>query len=141
MIVLSVVSLLLACGDKSDDTYSPEDTASVSVDGCTFEDLDLVFQSAEGFEPVDDVLSIGFTKEPCEMSFSAGCNTHAGEYAVVNGVLEIPEMYSSYMECETELMDQDSWIATFFTSGPTVVHDEDTITFTGTDSTLVFVTE
>ena len=141
MIVLSVVSLLLACGDKSDDTSSPEDAALVSVDGCTFEDLNLVFQSAEGFEPVDDVLSIAFTKEPCEMSFSAGCNTHAGEYAVVDGVLETPEMYSSYMECETVLMDQDSWLATFFSSSPLISHDDDIITFTGADATLVFVTE
>ena len=135
MIVLSVVSLFLACGDKSDDT------ASGSGDGCTFEGMDFVFQSAEGFELVGDSFSIDFTQDSCQMSFNAGCNMIGGEYEVVDGVFEMSALHSTYMECEPTLMDQDSWLSTFFTSSPTVVHDGDTITFTGTDVTLVFVEE
>ena len=41
VIVLSFVSIFLACGDKSDDT------ASDSVDSCAFENMGLVFQSAK----------------------------------------------------------------------------------------------
>lgn len=135
MIVLSFVSIFLACGDKSDDTSAD------SGDGCMFEDRDLVFQSAEGFELVGDGLSIDFTQNACQMNFNAGCNTLGGEYEVVNGVFEMSETYSTYMDCETPLMDQDAWLAEFFTSGPDVVHDGDTMTFTGADATLVFVEE
>ena len=133
MIVLSLVSLFLACGDKSDDT------AVELADGCIFEGMDVVFQSAEGFELIGDSLSIDFTADSCQISFNAGCNTLGGEYEVVDGVFEMSEPYSTYMECESALMDQDFWLVTFFTSSPIVVLDGDTITFTGTDATLVFV--
>ena len=133
MIVLSVVSLFLACGDKSDDTGSG--------DGCTFEDLDFLFQGAEGFELVGTGFSVDFTQDSCQMSFNAGCNTLGGEYEVVDGVFQMSELYSTYMDCETPLMDQDAWLAEFFTSSPAVVRDSDTITFTGTDATLVFIEE
>ena len=135
MIVLSFVSFFLACGAKSDDT------APHSVDGCPFEEMGFVFQSAEGFELVGDGFSIDFTQDACQMSFNAGCNTIGGEYEVVDGVFEMSELYSTYMDCETPLMEQDTWLVEFFSSGPTVVNDGDIITFTGMGATLVFVGE
>ena len=141
MILMNVLMLMFACGDKSDDTASPDDTDTVTGDAYSFEGMDFVFQSAEGFELVGDSFSIDFTQDPREMSFGAGCNTHGGEYEVVDDIFEMSEPYSTYMQCETPLMDQDSWLATFFTSAPTVAYDGDTITFTGTDATLLFVAE
>ena len=102
--------------------------------------MNFVFQSAESFEPVEDSFSIGFTEDPCKISFNAGCNTIGGEYQLVDGVFEMSEPYSTYLECETILMEQESWLVTFFTSSPTVVHDGDTITFSGA-ATLMFAEE
>lgn len=141
MILMNVFMLMFACGDKSDDTSSPDDTDTVSGDAYSFEGMDFVFQSAEGFELVGDSFSIDFIQDPREMRFGAGCNTHGGEYEVVDGVFEMAGMYATEMGCEMELMDQDSWLATFFTSSPTIAHDGDTLTFTGADATLVFVDE
>ena len=141
MIALSLFSIFLACGDKSNDTSSIEDTASISGETYSFEGMQFVFQSGEGFELVGDSFSIDFTQDPREMRFGAGCNTHGGEYEVVDGVFEMAGMYATEMGCEMELMDQDSWLATFFMSSPSVVHDGDTITFTGSDATLVFIDE
>ena len=141
MILMNVFMLMFACGDKSDDTSSPDDTAVVSGDAYSFEGMDFVFQSAEGFELVGDSFSIDFTQDPREMSFGAGCNTHGGEYEVVDGVFEMSGMYATEMGCDMALMDQDSWLANFFMSSPSLVHDGDTVTFTGADATLVFIDE
>ena len=131
MILMNVFMLMFACGDKSDDTSSPDDTGVVSGDSYSFEGMDFVFQSAEGFELVGDFFSIRFTQDPREMSFGAGCNTHGGGYQVTNGVFEMPGMYATEMGCEMELMDQDSWLANFFMSSPSVVHDGGTFAASG----------
>lgn len=135
----TLLTLFLACGDKSTDTGT--DDTTTTEEGYSFEGMDFVFQSAEGFELVGDSFSVDFPQDPREMRFSAGCNSHGGEYEVVNGVFEMSGMYATEMGCEMELMDQDSWLATFFTSSPTIAHDGDTLTFTGADATLVFVDE
>ena len=101
-----VSSLFFACGDKSNDTTSESDGS------CTFESIDGE-GIAEGFELVGDSFSIDFTEDPREMSFNAGCNTHGGEYKVVDGVFQMSELYSTYMDCETSLMDQDGWLTTW----------------------------
>ena len=81
--------------------------------------MDLVFQSAEGFELVGDSFSIDFTR-PLPDEFQHGCNMIGGEYGVVDGVFEMSVLHSTYMDCETPLMDQDSWLSTFFLSSPTI---------------------
>lgn len=142
MTTFTLLTLFLACGDKSSDTSTPSDTDDTSTtDGYSFEGMDFVFQSGEGFRLIGDSFSVSFTQNPREMRFSAGCNTHGGEYEVVDGVFEMAGMYATEMGCEMELMEQDSVLATFFTSNPSIEHDGDTLTFTGADATLVFVDE
>lgn len=141
MIALSLFSLFLACGDKSNDTSLADDTASVSGDEYSFEGMQFVFQSGEGFDLVGDMLLLSFEGAPREMSFSAGCNTHSGEYEMNEDVFTMLGMYATEIGCDMALMDQDSWLANFFMSSPSVVHEGDTITFTGSDATLVFIDE
>lgn len=142
MTIVGMLTFFFACGDKSNDTSVPSDTDDTSTsDAYSFEGMNFVFQSGEGFELVGDRFSLSFNQEPREMSFSAGCNSHGGEYEVVDGVFEMSGMYATEMGCEMELMEQDSFLATFFTSNPSIEHDGDTLTFTGADATLVFVDE
>lgn len=141
MTMLSVFGLLMACGDKSGDTAEAVDTATTAEETYSFQGMDFVFQSGEGFQLVGDSFSLYFSDEASEMRFSAGCNTHYAEYTIVDGVFEATSMSGTEMGCETELMDQDSWLAEFFTSSPTVEHDGDMLTFTGGDATLVFIDE
>ena len=143
MTAFTLLTFLFACGDKSNDTSAPSDTddTSTTADGYSFEGMDFVFQSGEGFRLIGDRFSLSFTEDPREMNFSAGCNNHGGEYEVVDGVFEMAGMYATEMGCETELMEQDSFLATFFTSGPMIDHDGDTLTFTMAETTLVFVDE
>ena len=138
MILVNVFMLMFACGDKSDDTATLDDTATTE-EGYTFEGMQFELQSAEGFELVGDMLLVSFRESPREMSFSAGCNTHAGEYEMDGDIFTMSGMYATEIGCDMALMDQDSWLATFFMSSPSLVHDGDTVTFTGTDATLVFI--
>ena len=62
MILMNVLMLMFACGDKSDDTASPDDTDTATGDAYSFEGMDFVFQSAEGFELVGDSFSVDFTR-------------------------------------------------------------------------------
>ena len=139
MTLSTVLMLMFACGDKSNDTAS--DDTSTPDNAYSFHGLDFVFQRAEGFELIGDSFNISFPEDSFEMRFGAGCNSHFGEYEVVDGVFQMLGMGATEIGCDTSLMEQDSWLASFFTSSPTVDHDGDTITFSGEAATLVFVDE
>ena len=138
--------LLLACGDKgTDDTAGSDDTAgaddTANQDTASFQGMNFVFKSAEGFELLSDKMTLGFSAQTLEMSFDAGCNSHFGTYTVNDGVFEVSQMGGTEMGCDTALMEQDSWLVGFFTSSPNVNHEGDMLTFTGTDATLIFQDE
>ena len=141
----SLLLTLLACGDKSNDTSSDDtssdDTASVSGESYSFQGMDFVLQSSEGFRLIGDSMHLDFDADILEMRFGAGCNSHFGEYTVSDGVFEVAGIGGTEMGCETALMDQDAWLVEFFTSSPLVEHDGDILTFTGTEATLVFADE
>ena len=139
----SLLLTLFACGDKSNDTASSDDTndTSVQADAYSFQGMDFVLQSSEGFRLIGDALHLDFNADLLEMNFGAGCNSHSGEYEVVDGVFEMSGMGGTYLACEMELMDQDAWLVEFFTSSPSIEHDGDILTFTGSEATLIFADE
>ena len=144
MIPYSIIFTLFACGDKTGDTASTNDTGTedtATTDIISFQGMDFVFHSAEGFSLLGNNMYLSFPADRLEISFSAGCNSFFGDYTVSNDVFEISGMGGTEMGCETELMEQDNWLVTFFTSNPTVSHDGDLLTFTGVDATLVFQDE
>lgn len=136
----SLLLTLFACGDKSNDTASDDDT-SVQADAYSFQGMDFVLQSAEGFRLIGDSMHLDFNADILEVSFGAGCNSHFGEYTVIDDVFEMTAMGGTEMACEMELMDQDAWLVEFFTSSPSIEHDGDILTFTGSEATLIFADE
>ena len=65
------------------------------------------------------------------VSVHAGCNRLFGPYTVEGGVLRAPHLASTMMACEQPLMDQDTWLASFFADGPEVTLADGTLTLTG----------
>jgi heat shock protein HslJ len=138
MILSTLFTLLLACGDKANDTGTDTEDTATTEETYSVQGMEFVFISADGFDLVGDWFSLSFSDELNEMQFSAGCNSHYTEYTIVDGVFEASSMGSTEMGCETELMDQDAWLANFFTSQPTISHEGASLTFVGTEATLVF---
>ncbi len=81
--------------------------------------------------------TITLTFEKGKLSAKAGCNSMFGSYTVTGDVLTVPQMGSTMMACQDELMAQDRWLAAFLASGPTWTLDGDTLTLTDGKDTLV----
>jgi len=102
------------------------------------QDGEYVLESSEGFTPVSGTnVSISF--EDGRFGFSAGCNGHGGSYEVQSGRLVVSDLASTDIGCDTELHEQDNWLATFFSSMPLITVDGPRLTFTSDDATLVFL--
>lgn len=101
-------------------------------------DGEYVLESSEGFTPVLGT-EVRITFEDGRFGFGAGCNGHGGSYEVQGGRLVVSDLASTDIGCATELHEQDSWLATFFTSMPLVTVDGSRVTLTGDDATLVFL--
>ena len=145
MNLLTTLFVLLACGDKSSDTSTANDTATgdtATTEGnYEFQGKDFVFQSAQGFSLIGESMRLQFAAADLEMSFQADCNSFFGTYSVDNGTLQVGAMGGTEMGCDTALMEQDNWLVSFFTSGPSVVYESDTLTFSNSDATLIFQDE
>ena len=64
---------------------------------------------------------IRLTFAGANLGANAGCNQLRGTWSLEGDVLVVPEnMAMTQMACEPALMDQDSWLAEFLTSRPTV---------------------
>ena len=72
---------------------------------------------------------------------SAGCNQLGGTWSIDGDVLVVPdEMVMTEMACDPPaLMDQDTWLASFLTSRPSVALDGDTLALTGGDVTITLL--
>lgn len=128
LVALSTLALA-ACG-SDDDTASGSAPTADDLDGVTFESVDVT-----GHEPVaDTTISLAFRADA--LSANAGCNTLNGGYTITDGTLEVAAMASTMMACTEELMAQDGWLAEFLASRPEIALDGDTLTLTGTESTL-----
>ena len=131
----------LACGSKEDTSI--EDTSSNDNSSLyTFDGMDFVYSSSEGYTPVaGSTIRVRFQENNGEFSFSADCNSHSGSYTLNGDVFELQGIYGTEMGCDNALMEQDTWLVSFFSSSPTLVHDGDMITFANTEASIVFIDE
>ncbi len=128
--VLAVSALALAaCGSDSDSGSGSAPTAD-DLAGQAFTST-----SVTGYDvAADSEISLAF--EADSISAQAGCNTQNGGYTITDGVLEVSQMASTMMACDDALMAQDTWLSEFLTSGPEIGLDGETLTLTGSDSTI-----
>lgn len=97
-----------------------------------------VLDSSDGFTPVAGT-NVRISFEDGMFGFNAGCNGHSGSYEVEAGRLILSGLGSTDIGCDTELHEQDNWLATFFSSMPLVTVDGSRLTFSSDDASLVFL--
>jgi len=123
---------LTLSGDGTTVTFTGA-AAGGSLDGREF-----LSQSVEGQELVEgSTIRLGFADG--SISAHAGCNQMNGAYTLDGDVLHVEALATTEMACEPPLMDQDTWLAEFLSSGPAVTLDGDTLTLTSGDVSIVLV--
>lgn len=136
--LLALSALALAACGSDDDSPAADDTLPAVGSAPTTDDLiDRSFESTEvtGHELVaDSTIELVFMAD--SVGARAGCNSMNGGYEIVDGTLEVGVMASTMMACDDALMDQDTWLSEFLTSGPEIALDGDTLTLTGDSATV-----
>lgn len=109
-------------------------SSSLDVAGRTF-----IAQSATGHDLVaGSRVVLAFTEN--DVGAQPGCNSMSAPATWDDGVLRLgADLTSTRMACTDELMAQDDWFAALLTAEPTLTLDEDTLTLTGPDATVVLV--
>ena len=72
----------------------------------------------------------------CSGGFFAGCNRHGWSWTVVDGRLRIEGGGSTIVGCNPDLTGQDSWLARFFDSAPTIRLTRSELILEGGDTTI-----
>jgi heat shock protein HslJ len=128
--VLAVSALALAaCGSDNDSGSGSAPTAD-DLAGQAFTSTDVT-----GYDIVADTeIELGF--EADSIGARAGCNSMSGGYSISDGTLEVGAMASTMMACDDALTAQDQWLSEFLTSGPEISLDGETLTLTGSDTTI-----
>jgi heat shock protein HslJ len=103
----------------------------------TLEGKEFILQESEGFDKIEGTeISLDFENKV--FTFQAGCNTHSGEYTLEEQTFLSQDIGSTLMGCEEALMNQDSWLVSFFTSLPTIDYSESTLILENEDAILIF---
>jgi heat shock protein HslJ len=135
---LALSALVLAACGSDDDTPAADDSLPAVGSAPTADDLvDRSFESTgvTGHELVaDTTIELVFMAD--SVGARAGCNSMNGGYEIVDGTLEVGAMASTMMACDDALMEQDTWLSGFLSSGPAISLDGDTLTLTGDEATL-----
>lgn len=124
---LVVVVLLAACAAGSG---SAED----ELVGRSFESTDV-----EGRTLVEGTV-ITLIVRSDGVSLNAGCNTLFGDATWDDGVLRVPQLASTMMACDPDLMEQDQWLGAFLEGSPPYELDGDTLTL-GTAGERITLTD
>ena len=140
----SAVVLLTACGDSEPAADAPAPTTAppttVSEAPPDLDGREFVSTEVTGHELVEGS-EVRLTFDGDRLGASGGCNQLAGTWSIEGDVLVVPEdMVMTQMACEpAALMEQDSWLASFLSSRPTVVLDGDTLTLSSGDVTMTLL--
>lgn len=97
-----------------------------------------LLETADGFTPVEGT-SVGIGVRDGTFGFSAGCNSHGGDYVLRDNVLLIDGLGSTAIGCDSALHQQDEWLREFFTSEPTVFFEGDRVVFSNGEASLTFL--
>lgn len=110
--------------------------ASEIVTGDTLVDQRFVSTSVEGHDLVaGSTISLSFTETG--LSVNAGCNTMNGTYRIEGGMLVVEaDLQTTMMACEEDLMAQDTWLAEWLVTSPTITATGSGIALAGGDVTI-----
>jgi heat shock protein HslJ len=156
--VLGLLAVVTACGDDSPVADSPPTVDSTATTAPTatsaapatsapttsqpapeLDGRQFVATEVTGYELVPDS-QIRLSFEGDSIGATGGCNSLASTWSLDGDQLVVAQMAMTEMACEpTALMDQDTWLASFLSSGPAVALDGDTLTLTGTDASITLL--
>jgi heat shock protein HslJ len=130
LLAAGTVLVLLALGACSDPPAEPD------LVGRSFEST-----AVDGHTLVDGTV-VRLIVRSDGISVQAGCNTLFGDATWTDGVLSAPQLASTMMACDDDLMAQDQWLAAFLEGSPPYELDGDTLTLgeAGEQITLTDVT-
>jgi heat shock protein HslJ len=145
-VILAVLTMAAtACGDEADTSGTTGTTDDNAGAPATAADLDGRTLIATGIteDGVDRPLVEGTElrvsfEEPDHIGITAGCNSMFGPYTLLEGTLTAPNLASTMMACDPDLMDQDAWISSLLAHGVDVTVDGETVTFTGGSNVITF---
>jgi heat shock protein HslJ len=142
VVPLAAITMLAACGSDGSssattnptETTVPASTADLStLDGRVFVSTEVV-----GYDLVKGTkIKLAFSKGT--LAASGGCNAMSGPYTIKGDTLIAPTMASTMMACDQALMDQDTWLSGVLSGKPTLALEGDTLTITGSGSTITLV--
>ena len=137
--MIAFLALFLACGDKTEDTATIDDTSSTTDTSTTanFIGIQLHLQSSEGFSPIGSNIVLSFDTQS-SFSFYAGCNSMGGSVTISESSITFSDISSTEMGCESNYMEQDAWFASFFSSNPSYSFDGTALTLEHESVVLVF---
>ncbi len=122
-----------ACGsDDAPDSTGDQATGSL-LEGRTF-----LSSSVDGHTLVDGT-QIRLSFERDSVNARAGCNQLSGVAAIEGGILVVGDMMQTEMGCEQALMEQDTWLGSLLQARPTLSLDDDTLSVTSVDVTVVLI--
>ncbi|MDN5758027.1 MAG: META domain-containing protein [Tomitella sp.] len=118
----------------TDSSTPSDDMAGAAIEGREFASTDVRGRSLVADSTIEMTFRDG------KISVRAGCNTMMGPYTLAGGTLNAPQLASTMMACEQDLMDQDKWLASFLGSGPDITRDGGSLTLTGRDGVAILFT-
>jgi heat shock protein HslJ len=138
LVVLAAAAIFGACGESEPTADTPATTmtpAPPRLDGKTFVSTEVAGrQLVAGSE-----IRLSFDGD--NLGVSGGCNQLGGTWSIDGDVLVVPpNMIMTEMACDPpELMEQDSWLASFLSAHPTLALDRDTLTLSEGDVTITLL--
>jgi heat shock protein HslJ len=140
VVLAAAVVPVTACGDSEPAADSPTAPATaVTVPPPDLAGHEYVSTDVTGHDLVVGS-EIRLTFEGDRLGANAGCNQLGGTWSLEGDVLVVPEnMVMTEMACDPALMEQDSWLASFLSSRPTVDVAGDTLTLGGGDVSITLV--
>lgn len=127
----AALSLLLlaatACSDNEPASPAPEPTP----EGRTYISTDVTGTPIPGGGP----LTLTFADD--RISANAGCNTHSGTVDLRDHVLHVSELASTLAGCPGDRAGSDAWVGDLLRGDPTWQLEQDRLTLTGKETTVV----
>lgn len=138
LIALAALMLSSGCDVLTEEPLvtpvtSEDDALELAGQGYLLED-------AEGYTLAEDTtFFLNFSSD--YISAWAGCNSMEGGYTIEDDTLAVFEMSTTDMWCSDEMNAQESWLAGFLSSAPSVALSDGRLVLETDDATLTFLDE